>query len=78
MPGFNYEAKTRDGLIKKGLLVAPNAEAAMQMLRGQQLMPVKVKACRTIIQRTSREPAPRAIRIPISWVLAVTEYESTP
>ncbi len=44
MPSFNYEGKTRDGLIKKGVIVAENAEAAMNTLRAQSIMPTKVKS----------------------------------
>ena len=44
MPSFNYEAKTRDGLVKKGVIVAENAEAATNALRAQSVMPIRVKA----------------------------------
>jgi hypothetical protein len=32
----------------------------------------------TTIRSTSLRPAPNAIRIPISWVRRVTEYDITP
>jgi type IV pilus assembly protein PilC len=44
MPAFNWVGKTRDGLTKKGVLVAENAEAAMATLRAQAVTPTSVKA----------------------------------
>ena len=44
MPSFNYEGKTREGLIKKGVVVAEDAESAQAQLRAQSIMPISVKA----------------------------------
>jgi type IV pilus assembly protein PilC len=44
MPTFQWEGKTRDGVMKKGLVVADNDEAALSQLRSQNIMPTKVKA----------------------------------
>jgi type IV pilus assembly protein PilC len=44
MPTYNFEGKTREGLIKKGVIVADNAAAAEAQLRAQSLMPTSVKA----------------------------------
>ena len=43
MPFFTYEAKNRQGVIRKGEYEAPNDAAVIAHLRGQQLMPIKVK-----------------------------------
>ena len=43
MPSFNWVGKTRDGLIKKGVIVADDSEAAMAALRAQAIMPTSVK-----------------------------------
>ncbi len=44
MPVFKWEARTRQGGVKKGELEAPNAEAVHAALRRQGLNPTKVKA----------------------------------
>jgi len=44
MPVFKWEAKTRQGDVKKGELEAPNTEAVHSALRRQGLNPTKVKA----------------------------------
>jgi type IV pilus assembly protein PilC len=43
MPVFTYEAKNRQGVMRKGEFEAANDVAVMAHLRGQQLMPIKVK-----------------------------------
>ena len=43
MPEFRWEAKTRDGQVRKGELEAPNKDVATAMLRRQGLVDVKVK-----------------------------------
>jgi type IV pilus assembly protein PilC len=44
MPTFQWEGKTRDGVLKRGLVVADSDEAALSQLRSQNIMPTKVKA----------------------------------
>ncbi len=44
MPTYNFEGKTREGLTKKGVIVADNVAAAEAQLRGQSLMPTSVRA----------------------------------
>jgi type IV pilus assembly protein PilC len=43
MPVFNWEGRTRQGTVKKGVLEAPNEAAVMTQLRAQMIMPVRVK-----------------------------------
>jgi type IV pilus assembly protein PilC len=43
MPVFVYEAKNRQGILRKGEFEAPNDGAVIAHLRSQALMPVKVK-----------------------------------
>src|SRR4030042_527019 len=43
MPFFTYEAKNRQGVIRKGEYEAPNDAAVIAHLRGEALMPIKVK-----------------------------------
>ncbi|HTO53528.1 MAG TPA: type II secretion system F family protein [Myxococcota bacterium] len=43
MPTFNWAGKTRDGVNKKGVIVADDVEAAMGTLRAQGLTPSSVK-----------------------------------
>ena len=43
MPEFRWEARTRDGQIRKGEIEAPNRDVAMAMLRRQGLVDIKVK-----------------------------------
>ena len=44
MAEFNWVGKTRDGLVKKGVIAASDSEAAMAALRAQAIMPTSVKA----------------------------------
>ena len=43
MPTYNWVGKTRDGLSKKGVIVAEGVEAAMATLRAQAITPTTVK-----------------------------------
>jgi type IV pilus assembly protein PilC len=43
MGSFNWVGKTRDGLVRKGVIVASDSEAAMAALRSQAIMPTSVK-----------------------------------
>jgi type IV pilus assembly protein PilC len=43
MPIYKWEGKTRQGVIKKGEMDAPNDNAVMDKLRAQQISPIKVK-----------------------------------
>ncbi|HXK24656.1 MAG TPA: type II secretion system F family protein [Myxococcota bacterium] len=43
MPTYNWVGKTRDGLSKKGVIVADGVEAAMATLRAQAITPTTVK-----------------------------------
>ncbi len=43
MPSFNWVGKTRDGLTRKGEILATDSEAAMAALRAQAIMPTSVK-----------------------------------
>jgi len=43
MPTFNWAGKTRDGLAKKGVIVANDVEGAMTTLRAQAITPTTVK-----------------------------------
>ncbi len=44
MPVYKWEAKARDGQVKKGEMEADNVDAVNNFLKRQQLVPVKVKA----------------------------------
>jgi type IV pilus assembly protein PilC len=44
MPTFLWEGKTRDGTLKKGVIVADNDAAVMTQLRNQNVMPTRVRA----------------------------------
>ena len=44
MPTFTWVGKTREGVTRKGLLVADDVEAAMTNLRAQSITPTTVKA----------------------------------
>ena len=43
MPTFNWAGKTRDGLAKKGVIVANDVDGAMATLRSQAITPTTVK-----------------------------------
>ena len=43
MPVFTWEGRTRQGTTKKGVIEAVNEAAVMAQLRGQMIVPVKVK-----------------------------------
>ena len=43
MPVFTWEGRTRQGTTKKGVIEAPSEAAVMTQLRGQMIVPVKVK-----------------------------------
>ena len=43
MPTFNWVGKTREGLAKKGVIVADDVDAAMATLRAQAITPTTVK-----------------------------------
>jgi type IV pilus assembly protein PilC len=43
MPTFNWAGKTRDGLAKKGVIVANDVDGAMSTLRAQAITPTTVK-----------------------------------
>jgi len=43
MPVFTWEGRTRQGTTKKGVIDAANEAAVMAQLRGQMIIPVKVK-----------------------------------
>ena len=43
MPTFNWAGKTRDGLAKKGVIVANDVDGAMATLRAQAITPTTVK-----------------------------------
>ena len=43
MPVFTWEGRTRQGTTKKGVIEAANEAAVMTQLRGQMIVPVKVK-----------------------------------
>ncbi|MEE9279787.1 MAG: type II secretion system F family protein [Myxococcota bacterium] len=43
MPTYNFEGKTREGLTKKGVIVADSAAAAESQLRAQSLLPTSIK-----------------------------------
>src|SRR5262245_57316688 len=43
MPTYTWVGKTRDGLSKKGVIVAEGVEAAMATLRAQSITPTSVK-----------------------------------
>jgi type IV pilus assembly protein PilC len=43
MATFLWEGKTRDGQVKKGLMVAANDAAVMSQLRAQMIMPTRVR-----------------------------------
>ena len=42
MPTYNWVGKTRDGLSKKGVIVAEGVESAMATLRAQAITPTTV------------------------------------
>ena len=44
MPTYNFEGKTREGLVKKGVIVADSVAAAESQLRAQSVMPTTIKA----------------------------------
>lgn len=44
MPVYKWEAKSRDGQVKKGEMEAANEAAVNEFLKRQQMVPVKVKA----------------------------------
>ncbi len=44
MPTYNFEGKSRDGLVKKGVIAAESVAAAEAQLRAQSIMPTLVKA----------------------------------
>ena len=44
MPTYNFEGKTREGLVKKGVIVADSVAAAESQLRAQSIMPGMIKA----------------------------------
>jgi type IV pilus assembly protein PilC len=44
MPSFTWTGKSRDGLVKKGVIVAEDSDSAMAALRAQAIMPTSVKA----------------------------------
>ena len=43
MPVFTWEARTRQGSVKKGVIEAANEAAVMTQLRSQMIVPVAVK-----------------------------------
>src|SRR3989304_10048348 len=43
MPVFTWEGRTRQGTTKKGVIEAVSEAAVMAQLRGQMIVPVKVK-----------------------------------
>ena len=43
MPVFTWEGRTRQGTTKKGVIEAVSEAAVMTQLRGQMIVPVKVK-----------------------------------
>ncbi len=43
MPIYKWEGKTRDGMVRKGEMEAPNEESVMNKLRAQQILATKVK-----------------------------------
>ena len=44
MPTYNFEGKTREGLVKKGVIAADSVAAAEAQLRAQSIMPGSIKA----------------------------------
>jgi type IV pilus assembly protein PilC len=44
MPSYTWTGKSRDGLVKKGVIVAEDSDAAMAALRAQAIMPTSVRA----------------------------------
>jgi type IV pilus assembly protein PilC len=44
MPEFQWEGKTREGLVKSGVMTATNNNAVTAALRAQAIMPTKVRA----------------------------------
>ncbi len=44
MPAFNWEGKTREGLVKTGGIIADSADAATAQLRAQSILPSAVRA----------------------------------
>lgn len=44
MPAFSWEGKTREGLVKKGVIIADSADAATAQLRAQSILPSAVRA----------------------------------
>jgi len=44
MPVYNWQGRTRQGTIKKGVMEASNDQAVMAQLRSQMIVPLKVKA----------------------------------
>ena len=44
MPTYNFEGKSREGLVKKGVIAAESVAAAEAQLRAQSIMPTSVKA----------------------------------
>ncbi|MDF1553844.1 MAG: type II secretion system F family protein [Deferrisomatales bacterium] len=43
MPVYKWEGKVRDGSVKKGTMEAPNEAVVTAQLRGQKIMPTKIK-----------------------------------
>jgi len=43
MPSYTWTGKSRDGLVKKGVIVAEDSASAMATLRSQAIMPTSVK-----------------------------------
>jgi type IV pilus assembly protein PilC len=44
MPSFTWTGKSRDGLVKRGVIVAEDSDSAMAALRAQAIMPMSVRA----------------------------------
>ena len=44
MPDFQWEGKSRDGMVKAGVMTAANSDAVTAALRAQAIMPTKVRA----------------------------------
>jgi type IV pilus assembly protein PilC len=43
MPTFQWEGKARDGSMRRGVLVAESGEAVVAQLRGQSILPTRIK-----------------------------------